>query len=140
MRLLRNQHAKKEDSGSDTRGSALRVQYACTLKILGANHLTIGPDRVEREVRLIFFTRITLEKYTRRRRIGDPNSVKLPSSSSCPAMHSIVSRINNLSALLSSCMMALVALITVSSLVFTAGPTAAVSVSSVKVCVALSTL
>jgi signal peptidase complex subunit 3 len=37
-------------------------------------------------------------------------------------MHSIFSRINNLSALLSSCLMALVALITISSFTFTAKP------------------
>ncbi|TEB34630.1 signal peptidase 22 kDa subunit [Coprinellus micaceus] len=48
-------------------------------------------------------------------------------------MHSIFARINNTSALLSSCMMALLAAIALSSLVFTAKPQGNVSIASVQV-------
>ncbi|KAJ3566144.1 hypothetical protein NP233_g7181 [Leucocoprinus birnbaumii] len=48
-------------------------------------------------------------------------------------MHSIVSRINNVSALLSSCMMALLAAIAISSFVFTADPKGDLGLASVKV-------
>ncbi|TFK40281.1 signal peptidase 22kDa subunit [Crucibulum laeve] len=48
-------------------------------------------------------------------------------------MHSIVSRVNNVSALLSSCMMALLAAIALSSFVFTADPKGDISIASVKV-------
>jgi len=50
-------------------------------------------------------------------------------------MHSIFSRINNVSALLSSCMMALLAAITVSTFVFTANPKGDLAIASVKVLV-----
>lgn len=48
-------------------------------------------------------------------------------------MHSLFSRINNVSALLSSCMMALLATIALSSLVFTADPKGDLEIASVKV-------
>ncbi|KAF9011112.1 signal peptidase 22kDa subunit [Cyathus striatus] len=48
-------------------------------------------------------------------------------------MHSIISRLNNGSALLSSCMMTLLALIALSSFVFTADPKGDLSINSVKV-------
>lgn len=48
-------------------------------------------------------------------------------------MHSIASRINNTSALLSSCMMALLAAIALSTLVFNAKPEGNVSIASVQV-------
>jgi len=48
-------------------------------------------------------------------------------------MHSIFSRINNVSAFLSSCLMALLAAIALSSLLFTADPKGTISVDTVKV-------
>ncbi|RDB16778.1 putative signal peptidase complex subunit 3, partial [Hypsizygus marmoreus] len=52
---------------------------------------------------------------------------------SSPPMHSIFSRINNVSALLSSCTMALLAAIALSSLLFTADPKGDLAIASVKV-------
>ncbi|TDL21740.1 signal peptidase 22 kDa subunit [Rickenella mellea] len=48
-------------------------------------------------------------------------------------MHSIYQRINNLSALLSSCVLSLLAAIALSSLLFTADPMGTLSIGSVKV-------
>lgn len=48
-------------------------------------------------------------------------------------MHSTFARINNVSALLSSCMMALLAAIAISSFVFTADPKGSLGLVSVKV-------
>ncbi|GBE80519.1 signal peptidase subunit [Sparassis latifolia] len=48
-------------------------------------------------------------------------------------MHTIYARINNLSALLSSCLMVLLGAVAVSSLLFTVNPTAEVVVASVQV-------
>jgi hypothetical protein len=50
-------------------------------------------------------------------------------------MHSIFSRINNVSAFLSSCMMALLAAIAISSFVFTANPHGDLAIDSIKVLV-----
>ena len=50
-------------------------------------------------------------------------------------MHSLFSRINNASALLSSCTMALLAFIALSSFMFTADPKGELAIASVKVCV-----
>ncbi|KAF8968167.1 signal peptidase 22kDa subunit [Flammula alnicola] len=48
-------------------------------------------------------------------------------------MHSIFSRINNISAFLSSCMMALLAAVALSTFVFTATPQGDLAISSIKV-------
>ncbi|KAF8348843.1 signal peptidase subunit-domain-containing protein [Amanita rubescens] len=48
-------------------------------------------------------------------------------------MHTTISRINNLSAFLSSCMMALLAAIALSSFLFSANPTGIVDITSLKV-------
>ncbi|KAF9532527.1 signal peptidase 22kDa subunit [Crepidotus variabilis] len=48
-------------------------------------------------------------------------------------MHSILSRINNASAFLSSCMMALLLAISLSSFILTESPTGQVAISSIKV-------
>jgi signal peptidase complex subunit 3 len=50
-----------------------------------------------------------------------------------PPMHSIISRVNNVSALFSSCMMGLLVAIALSSLVFTADPKGDLEIASIKV-------
>jgi hypothetical protein len=50
-------------------------------------------------------------------------------------MHNLLTRLNNASAFLSSCMMALVFAISLSSFLFTADPKGDLSISSIKVCV-----
>jgi len=52
-------------------------------------------------------------------------------------MHNLVSRLNNVSAFLSSCLMALLVAISLSSFLFTADPKGELTISSVKVCVFL---
>ncbi|KAF8742678.1 hypothetical protein AX14_002907 [Amanita brunnescens Koide BX004] len=48
-------------------------------------------------------------------------------------MHTSIARVNNLSALFSSCMMALLAAIALSSFVFSANPTGTIDITSLKV-------
>ena len=50
-------------------------------------------------------------------------------------MHTVYSRINNVSAMLSTCIMALLAAISLSSLLFTADPKGEVKVTSIQVSV-----
>ena len=54
-----------------------------------------------------------------------------------PTMHSVYARISNVSAFMSSCLMALLATIALSSFIFTADPKGDLSIASVKVSVAL---
>jgi len=55
-------------------------------------------------------------------------------------MHNILSRINNVSTFLSSCMMTLLVAIAISSFLLTADPKGELAISSVKVCVAFFTI